>query len=367
MHFRQAELYNAQQLLREDAEDLLTDSALKYLAQASLTQYLPQGTGVEGQWISRLPDTLRRQVNPLAQLMALAPTGCELRFNLRGERARLTLRSGTVPKPNGVSAATLEVFQGAYRTAMYALGTTPLTIDIVQPASQALLNAHSRVVGAPFDPRLTRVVLPWEAPVQLIGLEGDIEPPRPEQVPSRRLLCYGSSITHGAVAVRPTGTWAARLAQRLGVDCINLGFGGGAHLEPEMADYIAERTDWDMATLELGINIVGSISVDEFARRVGYFVPRIARAHPDQWIWCIDIFNCAHDPTNADQIAAFRQVVRDQVAALGMPRVVHIPGDELPTAPGCLAADLVHPSPAGMEEIAASLEALIRERSAAGL
>jgi lysophospholipase L1-like esterase len=361
MQFRQAALYNVQDLLKEDAEDLLTDTALKFLAEANLSQYLPQGSGDEGLWLSRLPDTLRRQLNPLAQLMALSPAGCELRFNLRGERARLTLRSATPPKANGVSSATLEVFQGVFRTGLHAVGTSPTTIDIVKPANQALVFDYSRQCGAPFDAELTRVVLPWEAPVQLIGLEGDIEPARPEQVPARRLLSYGSSITHGALAVRPTGSWASRLAQRLEVDGINLGFGGGAHLEPEMADYIATRDDWDLATIELGINILGAVNVDEFAQRVAYFVPRIAQAHPDKWLFCIDIFRCAHDPANADKLAAFRRVVRDQVAALAMPRVVHIPGEEMLTRVDGLAADLVHPSPAGMEEIAANLGRRIRE------
>ena len=64
-------------------------------------------------------------------------------------------------------------------------------------------------------------------------------------------------------------------AQLLGVDLINLGFGGGACLEPEIADYIAGRQDWDFASLELGINLLRQVEPEEFARRVDYFVERI--------------------------------------------------------------------------------------------
>lgn len=56
-------------------------------------------------------------------------------------------------------------------------------------------------------------------------------------------LAYGSSITNGALAVRPGDLYPARVARTLGVDHFNLGFGGGARLEPEMADWIAGRND----------------------------------------------------------------------------------------------------------------------------
>ena len=360
MRYGNAELTNIQCILREDAADLLDDATVRWLAQQKLTQYLPRGAAEEGVWVSRLPEALRRQLNPLAQLMALSAPGCELRFRLKGDKARLTLRNGTVPRANGVSSALIEVYQGCFRTAWHVVACKATTIEIARPENQARLEQLSREQGLPYDAALTRVVLPWEAPAQLIVLEGDIEPPQAGDVPAKRLLSYGSSITHGAVSVRPTGSWAWRLAELLGHDRINLGFGGGAHLEPQMADFIAERDDWELATLELGINIVGAISMDDFAERVAYFLPRIAQAHPDRWIFCIDLFRCAHDPAIEHKIAAFRDVVRRQVETLDMPRLVHVPGEQMLTTLSGLAADLVHPSPAGMEEIAGNMARLIR-------
>jgi lysophospholipase L1-like esterase len=122
-----------------------------------------------------------------------------------------------------------------------------------------------------------------------------------------------------------------------------------------MAEYIANRSDWDFATLEMGINVIGDIEVGEFAQRVRTFVATIARRHPEQWIACIDLFTCDRDIAKDRKIAAFRTVVREVVRQLDLPRLIHIPGTVLLTSVQGLTTDLVHPSAAGMEEIAHNL------------
>jgi hypothetical protein len=148
----------------------------------------------------------------------------------------------------------------------------------------------------------------------------------------------------------------------LGTDLFNLGFGGGAHLEGGMADYIAGRTDWHFATLEMGINVVQSFSVDEFYNRVAYFVTTIADAHPDDWIFCIDIFPCRYDFTGVENCETFRSIVAERVLELNRPKLVHIPGDAMLRSNTGLTVDLVHPSPAGFEEMAHNLADIIRTR-----
>jgi len=58
----------------------------------------------------------------------------------------------------------------------------------------------------------------------------------------KQVLFYGSSITQGACASRPSLCYTNRLA--LGLDCpiIDFGFGGHAMAEPEMADLIVKQT-----------------------------------------------------------------------------------------------------------------------------
>ena len=54
------------------------------------------------------------------------------------------------------------------------------------------------------------------------------------------VVFYGSSITHGAAASRPGNAYPSMIAQKLGVDHINLGFSGSAKGESEIAEYISK-------------------------------------------------------------------------------------------------------------------------------
>lgn len=56
---------------------------------------------------------------------------------------------------------------------------------------------------------------------------------------STPVVFYGSSITNGAAASRPGMTYESILSRRLGFDYVNLGFGGSAKGEENMAEYIA--------------------------------------------------------------------------------------------------------------------------------
>jgi len=298
--------------------------------------------------MTRIPNELRESLNDSAKLAALYPAGGEVRFNLQGDSAAVTLRAEGGP-------SVVEVFRGPFLFSWQVVKPGETRVEVGQLQSVEVLQTISRKHNLPFDPGLVRVILPYSHPVQLVGIEGQTSPPDASQVPRRRILAYGSSITHGSSAVRPTGTYAMRLAQSLGVDLINLGFGGGAHCEPQLADYIAGRSDWDLATLELGINMVyrPEFTVEEFKRRVAYFVSRIVEAHPDKWVFCTDMFTFAADlGANPARNAEFRRVVREVVRQVDSPRLVHLDGRRLLRSIPGLTVDLVHPSPQGMEEIA---------------
>ncbi len=329
MIYNDVELYNIQELL--DGED-------------------------GSQVFCRIPNDLRLQLNDSAKNNAVATPGSELRFNLTGEQAKITLRNtGEQAVP-----AVVEVYQGSFLISVHTIGTDSTEFTVAHHPLSERLSELCQEHQLPYDINLFRVILPWRPPCRLIGIEGGTSLPQPHQTPATKYLAYGSSITHGSTAVRPTGTYAMRTAQLLDVDLINLGFGGGAHLEPEMADYIAGREDWDFATLEMGINLLGSVDTDEFERRVSYFISTIAQAHPDQWVFCIDVFPCRWDYTGDPKADAFREIVRAQVEALNMPKLMHVSGKDILTSLSGLIGDLVHPSPSGMEEMARNLAERIK-------
>jgi lysophospholipase L1-like esterase len=310
-----------------------------------------------GALISRIPDDIRTTLNESAKNNALCASGCEVRFNLEGAEAKIVLKSdGECPVP-------AEILQGSFPVSWHRVGTEPTEITVSHPANLDLLDRLAKEKGLPFDSRLTRVILPHVPNIRLVGVEGETSPPRDGQTPGLKCLCYGSSITHGACATRPTGTYAARTAQLLGADLINLGFGGGAHCESQIADYIAGRTDWDLATLEMGINMYapGRFEIDEFQSRVEYLVEKVARSDPDKWVFCMDMFTfyADYDPGSRRQ-RAFRKIVKRATQRPQLPRAVYVDGRRLLRLPSGLTFDLVHPAPAGMEEIAQNLSRVIR-------
>lgn len=86
-----------------------------------------------------------------------------------------------------------------------------------------------------------------------------------------RYLAYGSSITHGSLGLVQPDSYVFRIAQLLGTDYINLGFAGKALMEPEMAEYIVSRKDWNFATVEMGINAVEEqkgVTAEKFERLI---------------------------------------------------------------------------------------------------
>ena len=98
------------------------------------------------------------------------------------------------------------------------------------------------------------VYLPlWDEVLSLeLGIDGDS---RIEAVPNpfrHRIVVLGSSITHGASAGRPGMTWTARLARRMGLDFLNLGYSGQCKLQPEFARMLAVMLDEEASALFAG-------------------------------------------------------------------------------------------------------------------
>jgi len=90
----------------------------------------------------------------------------------------------------------------------------------------------------------------------------------------------------------------------------------------------------------------------------------VSDAHPGKWVFCIDIFTCDTDLLRTEQLPklrAMRKIVADAANRRGQ-RVVHVDGTKMLTSPNGLTADLVHPSPFGMAEMARNLAAHIQEK-----
>ncbi len=344
MIFRSAELHNIAEIKQDETHD--------EKQSISSNEFI----------LCRIPFDLRAKLNGAVQKRSLAPAGGEMRFNINSGSAKVVIRFIEERATNKGQPVIAEVYQGCYRMSCHAVYETPTEIIVKKPDNTGKLIEISQLEGHPFDAGLTRILLPDTAAVRLVDIEGDISLPEAGQTPSLKYLAYGSSITNGSFALIPSSTYPTKTAVKLGADAFNLGFGGGAHLEPEMADYIAARDDWDFATLEMGINILGSIEETEFDKRVRYFTGKVAAAHPDKWLFCIDIFTFRQDyEAAAVKGRHYREIVRKAAEDLNMPKVVYLDGRTLLKNPAGLSTDLVHPTDRGFEEIADNLAAVIKE------
>lgn len=184
-------------------------------------------------------------------------------------------------------------------------------------------------------------------------------PPRERpEVPDHRYLAYGTSITEGSAASARNLTYVARLARSLGVDALNLGTAGTAYCEPAIADYVADRTDWDLATLSVSVNMANrGFTRDQFADRVETLFDRVAGANPDRPVVAVTLFPYYVDVVTDDdpeRAEAFREIVRAAVADSSHDNLHLVEGPDVIDATG-LTTDLLHPGDAGMAAIAEGL------------
>lgn len=311
----------------------------------------PQATGLR---LGRLPAAVRSEVEEKTQGTESRGTGCELRFRIRGDAATVRLR--TLPMPDRPANSLVEVWYGAFPAGPLrspeAVGTEWTELRIPRPDA-ALLERHRD--GSPWSPGLVRVRLQYDRHFELGGVDGDLAPPQPEDAPRRRLCCYGSSITHGSSALLPSTTAMWQAADALGMDLLNLGFPGSAYLEPAIARMIAADPAWDVATAELGINVIGRWTPEEFAARADAFLAILAGA--GRPVLATAVYRSRPDSDQPERVAAYRRIVAE---ACGRHGLVHVASDAFITGWTQLTADLVHPAPNGMAAIGACWATAVR-------
>ena len=307
----------------------------------------------------RAPVAVESTLSDSGKRMNQGGTGVELRFEVLSEAGvDITMRLlSDVPLARVIPVYYGNIVTG-WQECRKVVFNTPTRIHVAQPANMPMLERIHRENGFPFDPHVVRLMLPVSS-YEIISVEGDVCPPKPEHLPAKRLLTYGSSITHGSLSLLPMGSYVFRTAENLGMDIINMGYAGAARMEKSMAEFIASRQDWDVATLEMGINSL-DMSEELFTERVHDFITTIANAHPRKPVFAIDIFFCDQDMNGKTKVNAFRDIVKREVASSGLPNLHYLPGLEIMTIGSAgLSGDFVHPNLRGHENMALNLTRLI--------
>ncbi len=306
-----------------------------------------------------LPRRLRREIREeISEGVRdnIFATGMELRFTMPEGSADIILRADMVPE-----SATAHIFfgsfQGGWDQSSKNIYETETRIHIEYPEERKMntLRELTKEQQLPFAPEVVRVVLPY-VPCYYVGVEGVVEPPKPEQLPKVTYLAYGSSITHGSLGLIQPDSYVFRISQLLGCDYLNLGFAGRALMEPKMAEYIVSRKDWSFASVEMGINAVEKkkgVTIEEFEKRIDRFTQILAADSRPVFATSIFGFN----DIDQERAENMRRIVRKYASA----RLIYTDGLQILNNPCYISSDLVHPSVQGQQQIAERWSRVMKE------
>ncbi|GAA2942018.1 GDSL-type esterase/lipase family protein [Streptomyces enissocaesilis] len=235
----------------------------------------------------RLPARARAQCTDGQLAMAEAqPSGVRLAFRTRATAVELdTLPTkrvyvGAPPRPDGVYDLLVD---GHLAGRAGVPGGNTLMIDMTTGAAENRPGPVGtlRFTGLPDRVKDVEIWLPHNETTQLVALRTDA-PVEPAPDRGRKVwLHHGSSISHGSDAASPTTTWPALAASRGGAELVNLGFGGGALLDPFTARTLRD-TPADLISVKIGINLVNLdlMRLRAFTPAVHGFLDTIREGHP---------------------------------------------------------------------------------------
>lgn len=221
-----------------------------------------------------------------------------------------------------------------------------------------------------FDPRVVRIVLLSKG-LSLESVEGDFHLPEPAQLPGKKMLVYGTSLSQGTSSHLAMGAYPWLVGRELGHDVYNYALAGQCLIEPETVEFLSGLPeDFDLILFEPSTNLFAQgYSTEEFSRRCRLFIDAMLARHAGAPVVCLDLFPSLFDYgfTGDFKPAATCQAYRDTLEAVvsgyaGSP--VYLVKTEGLLDTRNLSADLMHPTSIGYFQIA---DRLLQELTARGI
>ena len=299
-----------------------------------------------GAWqLPRYPTLVRHVLNERGRMIAMDSCGTELRFVTPAPNIRITLTAEDADTE-------IQVYCGPFLHVTHRLEKgvpTALSLTLSERFSEA---SDDVLASGGFSTDVWRIA-PGRAAILFHHLETfghPVRPPRANEKPTVTWLAYGSSITHSH-----HGGYPFHAARLLHWDVHCKGLSGACHIEREAADYLAAtaaQTCAGIITAELGVNMRGTYTVEEFADRAAYLVKALRTSNPQTPISLITTFtNSAHharrDTLSAQRQRGFDAALRDIVVTSTDACLHLIEGAELLSDFTLLGADVLHPTPSG--------------------
>lgn len=207
-----------------------------------------------------------------------------------------------------------------------------------------------------FSIEVVRIVLLGEA-FYIRSIHGSLRPPKDDEVPSKKILSYGTSITQGIGCTSPDLSYPWMLAHRLGYDSFNYGMSGNAFCEKETIDFLANSGTYDLITLELSVNMLGNgYTRATFLQRVHELLDKLSSKNSNACILGTGILTYFedYDIPNEGQIATakeYRDGMSEVFSSFNNPKIRYVEPMKVLSAAN-LSSDLIHPGNQGMIELA---------------
>ena len=305
----------------------------------------------------RVPTSVMEQMEmPNGVNMVHNCVGVELRFVLKGDSATVRI-SAADDNPETINS--FHIYRGGLQCGWWdevhsRVTGIPKDFVIEKPKNPEGVKKMAEMLGHQWDSDVIRIIFD-RGVFKIHDIIGDVEPPRADQKPKKTLLTYGSSITSGSNAWDMSHAWFAVLGYNLDMDVRNIGMSGSCSLEPAFAEFIAsegEKGNWDIATLEMGINVL-EWEDEKIYDRVENMLVQVAGRNPDKPIFVISPFyHCGEAFYENDNTANWRSIIEELVNKFNYKNVTYINGLDVLDNMSYICADEVHPNIYGVQRIA---------------
>lgn len=294
----------------------------------------------------RVPADVRNKLNERAKFVGMDSGGIEISFVTDAPNIDIYL---SAQKPEFVVRGMARVYKGNFLCQTLELEAGMVHFFRLTPPPN-LNEVNDKMLNYKgFSSNVWRIVCD-RATVIFHGINTHghaVRPPNKEELPKLNWLAYGSSITNSHLDGYPHIA-----AQILGTQVQNMGFSGACHIEKEIVDYIIDKREFDFITCELGINMLGEFTPDEFEKRAGYLIDRIREAKKNALV--ISIFphlNTKEYVNNpnifTERETAYNQILNELVQKADSQNIQFVNGNEILNDVNGLSSDLVHPTAYG--------------------
>ena len=316
------------------------------------------GLGENG--LVRIPARVRNTLNNRARFIGMDSVGIEVRFVTDAPDVDIYL---SVQKPEFGDRGTVRIFRGNFQFQVLTIepGVTHF-FRLNAPPAFAQAN-EALLAGGGFAPQVWRIVFDRSSYVfHGVHTHGyEIRPPRAEELPVRNWLAYGSSITNSGL-----DGYVHVAAAQLKVQVQNKGFSGACQIEKTLVDYLIDECPWDFITCELGVNMRGQYSPEDFESRATYLIDRLVKTKKPALILSIfpnsntEVYTKATS-TVSDNEKAYNAILVRLVEQAKCPTLKLVHGYDILTDVNGLSADLIHPTTYGHAVMGLNLAVKLRE------